>query len=37
VAIIGGLLYDNPFFVPPQEFLPQVLERSGAPLTAYRA
>jgi len=37
VAIIGGLLYENPFFVPPQEFLPQLLERSGAPLTAYRA
>src|SRR5437764_5342819 len=36
VAIIGGLLYENPFFVPPQEFLSQVLERSGAPLTAYR-
>jgi hypothetical protein len=31
VAIIGGLLYENPFFVPPQEFLRQVNERSGMP------
>jgi hypothetical protein len=29
VAIIGGLLYENPFFVPPQEFLRQVHERGG--------
>jgi hypothetical protein len=36
VAIIGGLLYENPFFVPPQEFLPQVLQRSGAPVKPYR-
>ena len=33
VAIIGGLLYENPFFVPPQEFLRQVLQRSGAQVT----
>jgi len=32
VAIIGGLLCENPFFVPPPEFLRQVLQRSGAPL-----
>jgi hypothetical protein len=32
VAIIGGLLYENPFFVPPQEFLRQLQQRSGAPL-----
>jgi hypothetical protein len=36
VAIIGGLLYENPFFVPPQEFLCQVRQRSGAPPKAYR-
>jgi hypothetical protein len=36
VAIIGGLLYENPFFVPPQEFLRQVRHRSGAPPKAYR-
>jgi hypothetical protein len=32
VAIIGGLLYENPFFVPPQEFLHQLQQRSGAQL-----
>ena len=37
VAIIGGLLYENPFFAPPQEFLRQVRQRSGAPPKAYRA
>ncbi len=36
VAIIGGLLYENPFFVPPQEFLRQVLQRSGGPPKPYR-
>jgi len=36
VAIIGGLLYENPFFVPPQEFLRQIRQRSGAPPKAYR-
>jgi hypothetical protein len=36
VAIIGGLLYENPFFVPPREFLPQVLQRSGVPVKPYR-
>ncbi len=29
VAIVGGLLYQNPFFVQPQEFLGQFQERSG--------
>jgi hypothetical protein len=29
LAIIGGLLYENPFFVPPQEFLRQLRERGG--------
>jgi MEDS: MEthanogen/methylotroph, DcmR Sensory domain len=36
MAVIGGLLYENPFFVPPQEFLRQVLQRSGAPPQPYR-
>jgi hypothetical protein len=31
VTVIGGLLYENPFFVPPQEFLRQIQERSGVP------
>jgi hypothetical protein len=31
VAIIGGLLCQNPFFVPPQEFLRQMRQRSSAP------
>jgi len=35
VAIIGGLLCENPFFVPPQEFLRQVLQRGGAPPKPY--
>ncbi len=35
VAIIGGLLCENPFFVPPPEFLRQVLQRSGAPPKPY--
>jgi hypothetical protein len=37
VAIIGGRLYENPFFVPPAEFLPQIIERSGTSLKSYRA
>jgi MEDS: MEthanogen/methylotroph, DcmR Sensory domain len=31
VAIVGGLLYQNPFFVQPREFLSQVQQRSGTP------
>lgn len=31
VAIIGGRLYENPFFVPPDEFLGQVRQRPGTP------
>jgi hypothetical protein len=27
VAIIGGVLQDNPFFVPPDEFLRELRER----------
>ena len=37
VAIIGGRLYENPFFVPPAEFLPQIIERSGKSLKPYRS
>ena len=29
VVIIGGRLYENPFFVPPAKFLPEILARSG--------
>ncbi len=36
VAIIGDLLYENPFFMPPQEFLRQVLQRSATPPKPYR-
>jgi hypothetical protein len=36
VAVIGGVLYENPFFVPPQELLRQVLQRSSARPKAYR-
>ncbi len=36
VAIIGGLLYENPFFVPPQQFLRQVQQRSSAQPNPYR-
>jgi hypothetical protein len=36
VAVIGGRLYENPFFVPPKEFLPLILERSGKSLKPYR-
>jgi len=31
VVIIGGRLYENPFFSPPAEFLRQIVERSGKP------
>ena len=36
VAIIGGLLHENPFFVPPQELLRQVLQRGGERPKTYR-
>src|SRR6267143_5555656 len=31
VVIIGGLLQENPFFVPPEEFLLEIRERRAAP------
>jgi hypothetical protein len=37
VAIIGGRLYENPFFVPPAQFLPQIIERSGKSPKPYRS
>ena len=37
VVIIGGRLYENPFFVPPGEFLRQIVERSGKSTEPYRA
>ena len=36
VAIIGGLLHENPFFVPPQEFLRKLPQHSGGPPKPYR-
>jgi len=30
MVIIGGILHHNPFFVPPQEFLPEVRERRAS-------
>ena len=29
VVIIGGILQENPFFVPPDEFLRELRERAG--------
>lgn len=37
VAIIGGRLYENPFFVPPTKFLPEIVARSGKSLKPYRS
>jgi hypothetical protein len=36
VVIIGGRLYENPFFSPPADFLPQIVERSGKSFKPYR-
>jgi hypothetical protein len=30
MVIIGGILHQNPFFVPPEEFLPELRERRAA-------
>jgi hypothetical protein len=30
LVIIGGLLYENPFFVPPDELLAEIRERRPA-------
>ena len=37
VVIIGGRLYENPFFVPPTEFLPEIVGRSGKSPKPYRS
>jgi hypothetical protein len=34
VIIIGGILQQNPFFVPPEEFLPELRERRARQTTA---
>jgi hypothetical protein len=31
MIIIGGLLQENPFFIPPDEFLRELRERSAMP------
>jgi hypothetical protein len=36
VAIVGGVLHENPFFLPPEQFLREIASRSSAPLQAYR-
>jgi hypothetical protein len=35
VVLIGGLLQENPFFVPPEEFLLEVRERRSASASAH--
>jgi len=37
VVIIGGRLYENPFFVPPKKFLPEIVGRSGKSPKPYRS
>ena len=37
VVIIGGRLYENPFFVPPTKFLPEIVGRSGKSPKPYRS
>lgn len=34
MVLVGGILRENPFFVPPDEFLRELRERTGRPLTA---
>jgi len=34
LVIIGGLLRENPFFVPPEQFLEEMRERRSARMTA---
>jgi hypothetical protein len=29
MIIVGGILHENPFFVPPDEFLRELRERAG--------
>jgi len=37
VVIIGGRLYENPFFVPPTKFLAEIVGRSGKSPKPYRS
>jgi len=37
VVIIGGRLYENPFFVPPTKFLTEIAARSGKAPKPYRS
>lgn len=37
MIIIGGVLQQNPFFVPPEEFLPEVRKRHARPASARAA
>jgi hypothetical protein len=30
MIVVGGVLHENPFFVPPDEFLKELRERSAA-------
>jgi hypothetical protein len=34
VVILGGLLYENPFFVPPEQLLLEIRERRQSPQSA---
>jgi len=36
VVVIGGVLHENPFFVPPEEFLREFATRSPEPPAPYR-
>jgi hypothetical protein len=36
MVIIGGILQENPFFVPPDEFLRELHERAGHNSTSVR-
>jgi hypothetical protein len=35
MIIIGGILYQNPFFVPPEEFLPELRERRASRTSSF--
>jgi len=37
VVIVGGLLQENPFFVPPDQFLVELRERKSARSSAIQA
>jgi hypothetical protein len=37
VAVIGGVLHENPFYAHPEKFLTQLRGRAGALPKAYRA